>query len=582
MSHLSFKINSLIKNLPEKTGVYKYYNRKRVLIYIGKAKNLKKRVASYFRGGQNKKTNALVNNIDDIKYILVSSEIDALLLENNLIKNHKPKYNVLLKDSKTYPWICISNEKIPRVFQTREVEKAQGEYFGPYSSTYFVKILLSFFSDLFYNHGWTPFSYINRDIKSEEDLKNYLSIIDEIRKILKGRTSSLISDLKIKMMMCAKKLDFEEAQVIKQKIALIRKYQSKSIIVNPKISNVDVFSVVSKNETSYVNYLKIVCGSIVRSYTMCLKKKLEESEEELLTLAIIEIRKKFSSDSRKIYCSHKLTASFEIFSIICPKIGDKKKLVELSLANAKQEQMKAVNLTEKKYKVLNQTRLLQEVQKDLCLSVPPRHIECFDNSNTQGTNPMSACVVFKDGRPSKRDYRVFSIKSVLGPDDFASMEEVVYRRYLRIIKEGSKLPNLIIIDGGKGQLSATIKSLKKLEIFNKVSVISIAKRLEEIYFPNDKVPLFLDKRSETLKLIQRIRNEAHRFSIHHHRKKRGAMAFKSSLEDISGVGPKTIDLLIQKFGSVKKIKMVDKKTLELVVGKNKASKIIQQYQTDKP
>ena len=580
MPRLSSKINALIKSVPEKTGVYKYYDRKGDLVYIGKAKNLKARVSSYFRGVKNKKTTALVNKIDDIKYILVSSEIDALLLENNLIKTHKPKYNVLLKDSKTYPWICISNEKTPRVFQTREIEKQQGEYFGPYSSTYFVKILLSFFSDLFYNHGWTPFSYINRAIKSEEELKNYLSIINEIRKILKGRTTSLVSDLKRKMMICAKNLDFEEAQIVKQKIALIRRYQSKSIIVNPKINNVDVFSIVSKNETAFVNYLKVVCGSIIRSYTMCLKKKLEESEEELLMLAIIEIRKKFSSDSRKIYCSHKLATSVEIFTLDCPKIGDKKKLVELSLANAKHEQMKTTSLKTKSLG-LSQNRLLKQMQKDLCLTTLPRHIECFDNSNTQGTNPMSACVVFKNGRPSKKDYRVFAIKNVLGPDDFASMEEVVYRRYLRIINDSDRLPDLIIIDGGKGQLSATIKSLKKLRIFNKVPVISIAKRLEEIYFPNDKVPLYLDKRSETLKLIQRIRNEAHRFSIRHHRKKRGALAFKSSLEEISGVGPRTIDLLIKKFGSVKKIKMVDKKILEQIVGKNKASKIIQQYHSEK-
>ena len=577
MRLFSAKINTIIKTIPEKTGVYKYYDKNDDLIYIGKAKNLKKRVCSYFRQKQNKKTTALVSKIYNIKYVLVNSEMDALFLENNLIKTHQPKYNTLLKDSKTYPWICISDEKIPRIFQARDVKKKQGEYFGPYTSTRVVKTLLSFFSDLFYNQGWTPFSYINRTINSKEELVSYLSVIEEVKKILQGNVGVLLVDLKRKMRSHAKRLNFEEAQIIKQKIKLLHNYQAKSVIVNPKITNVDVFSMFSKNELVFINYLKVVSGSIIQSYTVHLKNILGEKEDDILTRTIIDIRQKFLSNSKEIYVSHKPKVRIEGVVITSPKIGDKKRLVDLSLKNARYMQIKILNKKVRSYNKLTGNSALRQIQKDLSLSSLPLHIECFDNSNTQGSHPVAACVVFKQGKASKKDYRIFNIKTVVGPDDFASMEEVIYRRYLRLINENTSLPNLIIIDGGRGQLSSTIKSLEKLNLSKKISVISIAKRLEEIYFPNDKIPLYLDKRSESLRLIQTIRNEAHRFSVHHHRKKRRSSAFESSLEKINGIGPKTIDLLIQNFGSVKKVFSARKKQLEKIVGKTKASKIIAQH-----
>jgi len=569
-------IKKFIKTIPSSAGIYQYYDKNRSLLYVGKAKNLKKRVSSYFtKNHEHARIRVLVGKIQEIKCVLVTTEIDALLLENNLIKKHQPKYNVMLKDGKTYPWICISNEKVPRIFQTRDVMKSEGEYFGPYVSTHIVKTLLNVCSDLFYSYGWTPISYINRTVKSKKDLANYLSIINDIRNILNGNLYSLINDLRKRMRLYAKNLQFEKAQIEKEKISILKKYQSKSIIVSPKINNVDVFTIVSDENTGFVNFLKITSGAIIQTHALELRKQLNEKEEELLRLAIVELRQKFNSTSKEIYCSHTIKNTWEGLKITVPKIGDKKKLINLSLQNAKymllDKKKKKINRVER----LENKHVLKKLQKDLRLKDLPINIECFDNSNLQGTDAVAACVVFKNAKPSKKDYRHFNIKTVVGPDDFASMEEVVYRRYNRILKEEKPLPNLIIIDGGKGQLSAAVKSLEKLRLRGVVPVIGIAKRLEEIYFPNDSVPLYLDKRSESLKLIQRLRNEAHRFGIAHHRKKRSQNYLSTSLDKIDGIGMKTISLLISHFGSIKKANSATKKDLIQLIGENKTDKIFQ-------
>ncbi len=568
-------ISEAIKNMPQAVGVYEYYDKNETLLYIGKAKNLKKRVSSYFtKNHKNKRLKILIKKITRIKYILVETEIDALLLENNLIKKHQPKYNVLLKDDKTYPWICISKEKVPKIFQTRNIAKKNGEYFGPYSSVRVVKILLNVFSNLFYAHGWTPVSYVNRTITSEENLIRYLKIIDDIRKILNGNLHSVISGLKKNMLLCSRNLEFEQAQIIKTKIDLLKTYQSNSVIVNPRINNIDVFTIVSKDSYAFINFMKIKSGAVIQTHTMELHKKLDETDEELLQLAIIELKQRFKSESKKIYCSHYLNPLWKGVNITVPKIGDKKKLIDLSLRNAEQLLLNKKKQVANHLSRQNKKRVLEQLKKDLRLKNQPKHIECFDNSNIQGTNSVSACVVFKDGKPSKKDYRHFNIKNTSGPNDFANMEEVIYRRYKRLLNEKKGLPDLIVIDGGKGQLSSTMKSLSKLNIQRKIAVISIAKRLEEIYFPNDSLPLYLDKRSESLKLIQHIRNEAHRFAINHHRRKRSNSSLKTSLDEVKGIGPKTIELLISRFGSIKKAKEAEKKELILLIGKNKTAKII--------
>jgi len=571
----SDNISEAIKNIPPAVGIYEYYDKNEALLYVGKAKNIKKRVSSYFtKNHKNKRLKILIKKINRINYVIVETEIDALLLENNLIKKHQPKYNVLLKDDKTYPWICISKEKVPRVFQTRNIKKENGEYFGPYSSVRVVKILLNVFSNLFYAHGWTPISYVNRTITSKEDLTSYLRLINDIRKILNGNLHSLISSLKKDMLLRASNLEFEQAQIIKNKITLLKTYQSKSVIVSPKINNVDVFTIASKDGYAFINFMKIKAGAVIQTHTMELHKKLNETDEELLQIAIIELKQRFKSESKKIYCSHYLKPLWKDVNITVPKIGDKKKLLDLSLRNAQQlllnKKKQIINNLSRK----NNKRILGQLQKDLRLKNQPNHIECFDNSNIQGTNSVSACVVFKNGKPSKKEYRHFNIKNTSGPNDFANMEEVIYRRYKRFITEKKEFPDLIVIDGGKGQLSSTIKSLSKLNIRGKIAVISIAKRLEEIYFPDDSLPLYLDKRSESLKLIQYLRNEAHRFAINHHRRKRSNSSLKSSLDEIKGIGPKTISLLVSRFGSIKKAKEAEEKELILLIGKNKTAKIL--------
>ncbi len=587
-------ISEILKNMPDKAGIYQYYDKNQDLLYVGKAKNLKKRVSSYFTKTQEHgKTKVLVGKIQDIKYVVVATEMDALLLENNLIKKHQPKYNVMLKDGKTYPWICIKNELFPRIFQTRTVIKDGSEYFGPYASVRLVQTILEFFHQLYplrnCNLNLSEQNIKNEKFKvcleyhlknclgpciGEQKNKDYLLAIDHIRQIITGDVRSVIEHLKDSMKKFSANLEYEKAQSIKEKITLLDNYQSKSTIVNPKINDVDVFTIISDEDTAFVNFLKIKSGAIIQDDTLELSKKLNETEEELLQLAIIELRQRFNSTSKDIYCSHSLENVWEDLSITIPKIGDKKKLIDLSLRNAKymllDKQKQQINNIDRQ----DNKRVLEQLQKDLRLKDRPRHIECFDNSNLQGTSAVAACIVFKNGKPSKKDYRHFNIKTVVGPDDFASMEEVIFRRYKRLLEEEEDLPELIVIDGGKGQLSAAVKSLEKLKLRGKIAIIGIAKRLEEIYFPGDSLPLYLDKRSESLKLIQQLRDEAHRFGITHHRNKRSKISLENSLDKIEGIGPKTVQLLITHFGSVKKVMEAKKVELIQLIGKAKAEKVL--------
>ena len=569
-------IKSIINTIPKKPGVYHFYDENDNIIYIGKAKDLKRRVSSYFSKNHTRlKTKKLVSKIVDIKCIIVETEIDALLLENNLIKKHQPRYNILLKDDKSYPWICIKKEPFPRVFQTRNVVKDGSEYFGPYMSTYVVNVLLDFFSELFYDNGFDPDSYINRNLKEKSEEK-YNKVISEIKQVLKGDIKDLINRLEKKMMVFSSKMDFENAQKIKEKIGLLNNYQSKSAIVSSKISNVDVFSICSEKTFSFVNYLKITNGAVVLSHTVEIKKKLEEKDEDILEFVITDLRKRFNSVSKEIFCSIYVDDVWGNIKLSVPKIGDKKKLIDLSLRNAKYMQLekKKRAILDKENKEKNSA--LHKLKEDLHLKLIPSHIECFDNSNLQGSNPVAACVVFKNGKPYKKDYRLFNIKTVVGPDDYKSMEEVVYRRYSRVLKEGLPIPQLIIIDGGKGQLSSAVKSLKKLKLDGKIAIIGIAKRLEEIYFPNDSTPIYLDKKTNSLRLIQQLRNEAHRFGINHHRKKRISSSIGSSLEKIEGIGSKTIEILLKKFGSVKNLMAQDRSKVEALIGPSKTKKIFKQ------
>ena len=587
-------IAKILKNIPNSAGIYQYYDKNQTLLYVGKAKNLKRRVYSYFaKTHEHARTRVLVSKIQDIKYMVVETEMDALLLENNLIKKHQPKYNVMLKDGKTYPWICIKKETFPRIFQTRTVIKDGSEYFGPYSSVRLVKTILEFFHQLYPLRNCS-LNLSEKNIKKgkfkvclEYHLKNclgpcigeqkneeYLIGIVHIRHIITGDVKTVIEHLKREMQKLSKNLEYEKAQSIKEKITLLNNYQSKSTIVNPKINDVDVFSIISDDKTAFVNFLKIKSGAIIQAHTLELSKKLNETDEELLQLAIIELRQRFNSSSKDIYCSQSLENIFEDLNIIIPKIGDKKKLIDLSLRNAKymlfDKQKQKINNIQRKDNI----RILEQLQKDLRLKDIPKHIECFDNSNFQGTNAVAACVVFKNGNPSKKDYRHFNIKTVEGPDDYASMEEVVYRRYKRLLEEEKELPGLIVIDGGKGQLSSAVRSLDILDLRGDIAIIGIAKRLEEIYFPGDSLPLYLNKRSESLKLIQQVRDEAHRFGVAHHRNKRSKISLVTSLDKIEGIGPKTTTLLITHFGSVKKVFESNKKDLISLIGKHKAEKIL--------
>lgn len=596
----SSKIEIQLQTLPDTAGVYQFFDAKDSILYIGKAKNLKKRVRSYFnKEHEYGKTNVLVKKIRAIKHIVVASETDALLLENNLIKKYQPRYNVLLKDDKSYPWICIKKERFPRVFSTRRVIKDGSEYFGPYTSIKTVYTLLDLIKGLFSlrtcNYDLAEDKIANQKYKvclefhlgnckgaceGKEFEADYLQNLASVREILKGNFKNSLSVFKNQMKTLSADLKFEEAQVLKEKISILENYQSKSTIVNPKISDVEVYSIVSDERYAYVNFLQVSHGAIIRAHTMELKKKLDEPDPELLSLAITEIRHRFKLQSDEIYVPFKVDLSTNL-KVTIPKLGDKKHLLDLSLRNAKYqrlEQLKQIKITDPDR---HTKRIMNQMKSDLRLDKAPTHIECFDNSNIQGTHPVAACVVFKNGKPSKKEYRHFNIKTVEGPDDFASMTEVVYRRYKRLLDEGQPLPQLIIIDGGKGQLSAALKSLDELGLREKIAIIGIAKRLEELFYPNDPIPLYLDKKSETLKIIQQLRNEAHRFGIEHHRNRRSKSALKSELESIRGIGDKTRIQLLQTFKSAQRVSFAKLDELEHIVGKSKAQKIYNFYNNKK-
>ena len=587
-----------IQTLPDGPGVYQYYDKEDKILYVGKAKNLKKRVASYFNKiHDTAKTNVLVKKIVTIKHIVVPTETDALLLENNLIKTLQPRYNVMLRDDKTYPWICIKKEAFPRIFPTRRMVKDGSEYFGPYTCFKTVNTILDLIKELYplrtCNYDLSQKNIENNKFKvcleyhignckgpceAHETAENYQKQVDAIREILKGNFKESQREFKRLMNDFASKMQFEEAQKIKEKIDVLENYQSRSTIINPKITNIDVFSIVSDESAAFVNFLQISHGSIIRSHTLEIKKKLDESDEELLELAIIELRDRFHLLSKEILVPFPVNLG-ENIKITIPQLGDKKQILDLSIRNAKFyriDQLKQLQIVDPER---HSNRIMAQMQKDLRLSEEPRHIECFDNSNIQGTNPVSACVVFKDGKPSKKDYRHFNIKTVVGPDDFASMEEVVFRRYKRMLEENQPLPQLIIIDGGKGQLSSALKSIDELGLRGKIAIIGIAKRLEELFYPGDSVPLYLDKKSETLKVIQHLRNEAHRFGITFHRDKRSKSALNSSIETIPGIGEKTMLTLIKHFKSVKRLKLASEKEISEVVGVSKAKKITDFYKT---
>lgn len=592
----SSSIEIQVQTLPDTPGVYQFFDAKDTIIYIGKAKNLKKRVRSYFNKHHDYgKTNVLVKKIRNIKHIVVDSETDALLLENNLIKKYQPRYNVLLKDDKSYPWICIKNERFPRVFSTRRVIKDGSEYFGPYTSIKTVYTLLDLIKGLFplrtCVYDLAEEKIMNQKYKvclefhlgnckgaceAKEKESDYLKNIASVREILKGNFKNSLTVFKTQMKALATNLQFEDAQILKEKIAILENYQAKSTIVNPKISDVEVYSIISDETYAYVNFLQVSHGSIIRAHTLELKKKLNESDAALLALAITELRQRFQLQSKEIYVPFSVELGSNLKMTI-PKLGDKKHLLDLSLRNAKYhrlEQLKQVKITDPDRHV---KRIMAQMKSDLRLTEEPTHIECFDNSNIQGTHPVAACVVFKNGKPSKKDYRHFNIKTVEGPDDFASMTEVVYRRYKRLLDEHQSLPQLIVIDGGKGQLSAALKSLDRLGLRGKIAIIGIAKRLEELFYPNDPIPLYLDKKSETLKIIQQLRNEAHRFGIEHHRNRRSKSALHSELESISGIGDKTRVQLLKAFKSAQRISFAKLDELEQIVGTSKAHKIYNFY-----
>lgn len=583
--------------MPSEPGVYRYYDKKGEILYVGKAKNLKNRVLSYFNKSQiGYKTRMMVSKIVRLETTVVNSEYDALLLENNLIKEYQPFYNILLKDDKSYPWICIKKEPFPRIFLTRNVIKDGSEYYGPYAKVKQAKTLIEVIKNI-YKLRTCSLNLAPEKIKEgkykvclEYHIKNcsgpcegleseeeYTQKLNAIRGIIKGEFKAAREYLEAEMYNYAAKLEFENAQQSKEKLQILENYQTHTTIVSSNINDVDVFGIISDEAAAYVNYFKIKNGSIIQSYTTEIKKMLDETDEEILEEALIEIRNKFNSTSTEIFLPFHLNIEIPHVKLIVPKLGDKKRIVELSEKNAMEyrvEKLKQVQIVDPER---HTNRIMAEMKKLLRLPEEPRHIEGFDNSNIQGTNPVSACVVFKDGKPSKADYRIFHVKTVEGPNDFATMEEVIYRRYSRLLDEGEPLPQLILIDGGKGQLSSAVKSLKLLGLYGKISIIGIAKRLEEIFFPEDPVPLYLDKKSETLKVLQRVRDESHRFGVKHHRTRRKKSTIKSELEEIPGVGEKTIQQLLSKLKSVKRIKEASLETLEEILGKSKAKAVWEHF-----
>jgi excinuclease ABC subunit C len=587
------KLNNIISGLPENPGVYQFINLSGKIIYVGKAKNLKKRISSYFKKNhENYKTDILVRKISDIRYIVVDSEQDALLLENSFIKKLQPKYNVLLKDDKSFPWICIKNERFPRVFLTRTLIKDGSQYFGPYTSARMVRVILDLIRQLYHLRSCS-FILSEENISKQKikvcleyhignckapcignhSVEEYNLSIEQIKNILRGNINTVTRYLKKLMAELSGEYNFEEAGIVKEKIILLEKFQSRSAVVNPSINKVDVFSIVDDSKHAFVNFMKVMNGSIIQAYTIELVKKLDETKEELLPLGITEIKQLIKSEAKEMILPFLVEYDLGKVKITVPKQGDKKRLLELSERNAKQYQKEKLILEEGNTARDRSIRLLETVKSEIHLTETPVLIECFDNSNLQGSNPVAACVVFRHGKPSKKEYRHYNVKTVNGINDFASIEEIVFRRYLRMTDEKSTLPQLIIIDGGKGQLNAALNALEKLNLRGKIPVIGIAKKLEEIYFADDPVPLYIDKKSETLKFLQLIRNEAHRFGISFHRTKRSNAFLKSELVNIKGIGERNIEKLFSEFKSIEKIKNKSLEELSEIIGNSKAGLI---------
>jgi len=588
-------IEKSIKTLPDEPGVYQFFDQSGKILYVGKAKNLKKRVSSYFqkKAFDSYKVKVLVGKIEEIRHIVVSSESDALLLENNLIKKYQPRYNILLKDDKTFPWICIKNEPFPRVFLTRNVLRDGSEYYGPYTSASTARTLLELIRQL-YHLRTCKYKLTRENIEAGkfrvcleyhienclgpceglQDEKSYSESIRQIHEILKGNLQDVISYLKTEMTSYAKEYKFEEAEKLKVKIDALKQFQTKSTIVNPSINNVDVFSIEEDDKYAIVNYIKITKGAVIQAHTVEILKRLNESSSEILAFAITDIRKRVRSDAPEIIVPIDLSEELPWLKITIPKRGDRKKLLDLSQRNAKIYKLEKRKRETETPKVYPAQRILEKVKSDLRLHRIPEHIECFDNSNIQGSHPVAACVVFRNARPAKKEYRHFNIKTVTGPDDYASMEEVIFRRYRRLLDENKSLPQLVIIDGGKGQLNAAVKSIRKLNLQDTIALIGIAKRLEEIYFPGDPVPLYIDKNSESLKLIQQLRNEAHRFGIEFHRLKRSGGMTLSALNSIPGIAEGSVNKLFIKYGSVEAIRKASEEELTKLLDKGKAKKII--------
>jgi len=588
-------IKTILKSLPDKPGIYQFFSETGEILYVGKAKSLKKRVSSYFQKNkhENGKTYVLVRKTVDIQTIVVNSELDALLLENNLIKKYQPRYNINLRDDKSFPWIRIKNERFPRVEIMRNPRKDKSQYYGPYASVKMVKTLLSLAKQLY------PLRTCNYNLSKEnidagkfkvcleyhignckgpcigeQDEDEYVEFIEGVKAIIKGNINLIKNRLKTLIQTYVDRFDFEKAQLVKEKLELVERYQAKSTIVNPSIKDVDVFSIVSDERSGYVNYLKIANGSIIQGHTVEVKKKLDESDQEMLEYVVTELRTQLNSTSQDVILPFEPSITVD-YNVIVPQRGDKRLLLQLSTKNAKTYMIEKHQQEKIKDPERHTNRILETLKKELRLQELPTHIECFDNSNIQGTNPVAACVVFKNAKPSKRDYRHFNIKTVEGPDDFASMKEVVYRRYKRLVDENEPIPQLIVIDGGKGQLSSALESLDQLGLRGKIAIIGIAKKLEEIFFPGDSIPIYLDKRSESLKIIQQLRNEAHRFGITHHRNRRSKAAFQSEITQIDGIGEGIQKKLIQKFKSVKRIKEATLEEIIQVIGHAKGNLVFE-------
>lgn len=594
-------LKNLISVLPDKPGIYQYFDSGGNIIYIGKALNLKKRVTSYFsKQHDTRKTALLVRNIADIKYLVVETEQDALLLENNLIKKYQPRYNIRLKDDKSFPWICIKNEPFPRVFKTRNLIRDGSKYFGPYTSIYTVRTLLELFKTE-YKLRTCNYNLTDENIKAGKykvcleyhignckgpcegliSAEKYNQGIEDITDILKGNISGVIKHLENRMKDMAESMNFEEAQEIKVKYDSLKRYQSKSTIVSPTITDVDVFTIDHDQKFAYINYLKVIKGAIIQTYTLEIQKILDESEEDLLLAGIVDIRQKIFSNAGEILVAFIPNVILNDVVFKVPQRGDKKKLLDLSQRNAKYYRLEKEKQIVLKNPKLRDERILNTIQKDLHLSELPVRMECFDNSNLQGSDPVAACVVFHNAKPLKREYRHYNIKTVTGANDFASMEEVVFRRYSRLLNENQPLPQLIVIDGGKGQLSSAVAALEKLNLRGKIAIIGIAKKLEEIYVPDDPVPIYINKNSESLKIIQQIRDEAHRFGISFHRNKRSKTITESELSKITGIGEKTSQKLLRTFKSVKNIKEADKESIAQLVGNSRAEVVYKYFHPEK-